>query len=63
MLKLVTERKMLAMLLVRRDTREKVTVSFENILSKIKELMEEIQHDLYEKAKILTLVAFLLHPR
>lgn len=38
--------------LVRRDTREKVTVTFENILSKIKELMEEIQHDLYEKAKI-----------
>ena len=37
--------------LVRRDTREKITVELSELLEKAGELLESIQHDMYEKAK------------
>lgn len=36
--------------LVRRDTLEKIEVSFDNIIEKIRELLEEIQNNLYNRA-------------
>ena len=36
--------------LVRRDTREKITISIDNVLEKIKDLLIEIQHNLYNRA-------------
>ncbi len=38
--------------IVRRDTREKITVSLSEIETKIPEILEEIQHDMYERAKM-----------
>ncbi|MEG0909126.1 MAG: proline--tRNA ligase [Bacilli bacterium] len=38
--------------LVRRDTLEKIVISYEEIVSKVKELLVTIQDDLYEKALI-----------
>lgn len=37
--------------LVRRDTREKIVVDFDEVISKIKELMDLMQHDMFLKAK------------
>ena len=37
--------------LVRRDTREKITVELSELSEKAEELLESIQHDMYEKAK------------
>ena len=37
--------------LVRRDTREKIFVSFDEIEAKITELLDDIQNSMYEKAK------------
>ncbi len=37
--------------LVRRDTREKITVELSELSEKAGELLESIQHDMYEKAK------------
>lgn len=38
--------------LVRRDTLEKVTVAIENIIPTIKELMEKMQKEMFERAKV-----------
>ena len=38
-------------ILVRRDTHEKTTVPFSELVNKTGELLETIQHDMYEKAK------------
>ena len=38
-------------ILVRRDTHEKITVPFSELVNKTGELLETIQHDMYEKAK------------
>ena len=38
-------------ILVRRDTNEKIQVSLDNISDKVKDLLEMIQHDMYDKAK------------
>lgn len=38
--------------LVRRDTLEKVSVSFEEVIDKSLSLMKEMQHDMYERARI-----------
>ncbi len=38
-------------ILVRRDTHEKITVSFDELVLKAGELLETIQHDMYENAK------------
>ena len=38
--------------LVRRDTLEKISVTFNEIIPKLEELLEVIQKDMYEKAKI-----------
>lgn len=37
--------------LVRRDTREKITVAFENLAEETGKLLEQIQHDMYAHAK------------
>ena len=37
--------------LCRRDTREKYTVSFEELADKVKELLDTIQHDMLERAR------------
>ncbi len=37
--------------LVRRDTREKITVAIDNLAEEIKNLLETIQKDMYERAK------------
>ena len=37
--------------LVRRDTHEKMTVSLDEIKEKVAELLETIQHDMFERAK------------
>lgn len=36
---------------VRRDTREKIVVSLDEIVGKLREILETVQHDMYEKAK------------
>lgn len=38
--------------LVRRDTLEKVSVNFEDVIEKSLSLMEEMQHDMYERARV-----------
>ena len=37
--------------LCRRDTREKYTVSFDELTDKVKELLDTIQHDMLERAR------------
>ena len=37
--------------LVRRDTHEKITVAIDEIPAKVGELLETIQHDMFERAK------------
>ena len=39
-------------IVVRRDTREKITVAIEELADKIKDILEVIQKDMFEKAKI-----------
>lgn len=36
---------------VRRDTREKIVVSLDEVAEKLRDILETIQHDMYEKAK------------
>ena len=37
--------------IVRRDTREKITVKFEDLAEKVKEMMDVIHHDMLERAR------------
>lgn len=39
-------------IVVRRDTREKITVSIEELADKIKDVLDRIQKDMFEKAKV-----------
>ena len=39
-------------MMVRRDTRQKITVKEQEVANKVTELLEEIQHNLYAKARI-----------